>query len=142
MRGWLAAVVAAELAALIVVVGAPAASASGNVSWVAFRTQSRAIACAYVAPELRCDVLARGLRPEPKRPRCQLDWVGLSLRRSEFARPVCAGDTVNNGRSPILRYGMSWRRGDLTCLARRTGLRCRNGVGHGFTLSTRSWKIF
>ena len=127
---------------LLAAAPAGSSSAAGEVSWVAFRTQSRAIACAYLAPELRCDVLGRGLRPEPKRPRCRLDWVGMSLRRSEFARPVCAGDTVNNGRSPILRYGMTWRRNDLVCLARRTGLRCRNGVGHGFTLSTRAWTVF
>lgn len=118
----------------------PAPAAEG-ASWLAFRTQSRAIACAYLAPELRCDVLPRGLRPLPD-VRCQLDWVGLSLRRGDRARPVCAGDTVNNGRSPILRYGMTWRRNDLVCLARPSGLRCTNRGRHGFTLSTRAWRTF
>jgi hypothetical protein len=122
-------------------VPATAAPLAESASWPAFRTESRAIACAYLAPELRCDVLPGGLRPPPEA-RCRVDWVGLSLQRRAGARPVCAGDTVNTGRSPILRYGMTWRRGGLVCVARRSGLRCTNGARHGFTLNTRTWRTF
>jgi hypothetical protein len=111
------------------------------VSWLTFRTPSKRIACAWLAPILRCDVLPT-LRPEPRR-RCELDWTGLQLVSHERARPVCAGDTVNNGRAPVLGYGRTWRRARIICtVTRATGLRCRNRAGHGFTLALRRWSTF
>jgi uncharacterized protein DUF6636 len=133
---------AALLASLAVV---PVAGAQPLVL-VGFRMPSRNIACALepavgAAPAvLRCDILS-GLRPEPRRA-CELDWTGLSLGRTGRARPTCAGDTVDDRRMPILRYGRTWRRGGFACTSRRTGLTCRNRARHGFVLARERWRTF
>lgn len=131
----------ASLAVVCAAAAAPQARPAGSASWLTFRTPSKQIACAWTTPVLRCDVLP-SLRPRP-RGRCQLDWTGLQLTSYERARPVCAGDTVNTGRAPVLRYGQTWRRARITCTVRRsTGLRCRNRAGRGFVLAVRRWDTF
>jgi hypothetical protein len=133
--------VAACVAAGCAAGAAAPAPAAAEVSWLTFRTPSKKIACAWVPTTLRCDVLP-GLRPKP-RGRCELDWTGLQLMSGERARAVCAGDTVNTGRAPVLRYGQTWRRGRITCtVSRAGGLRCRNRSGRGFVLALRSWDTF
>jgi hypothetical protein len=120
---------------------APQTQSAANVSSLTFRTPSKKIACAWAPTILRCDVLP-GLRPKP-RGRCELDWTGLQLVSHERARPVCAGDTVNTGRAPVLRYGQTWRRAGITCtVTRAVGLRCRNRAGRGFVLTIRRWDTF
>lgn len=111
-----------------------------------FRTPSKNIACVYVpragsnSAMLRCDILS-GLRPEP-RARCQLDWTGVWMAPRGRARPTCAGDTANNLRARVLRYGQTWRRGGFTCFSSTSGLRCTNRARHGFLLSRSGWRIF
>ena len=105
-----------------------------------FRTPSGNIGCGHYAGWLRCDVLS-GLRPEPTSA-CELDWTGVSLAATGRARPTCAGDTVYDRRAPILRYGATWRRGGITCVSRRAGLRCSNGARHGFVLARERWRSF
>jgi hypothetical protein len=120
---------------------APETRSADNVAWLTFRTPSKKIACAWVPTTLRCDVLPE-LRPQP-RARCELDWTGLQLSSHERARAVCAGDTVNTGRAPVLRYGQTWRRARITCtVTRAVGLRCRNRAGRGFVLTIRRWDTF
>ena len=118
--------------------GAPAQSPAFEF----FRTPSGNIGCVYVARgrTLRCDILS-GLRPQP-RGRCELDWTGLTIASTGRARPQCAGDTAVDRRSPVVRYGRTWRRGGLTCLSTTSGLRCRNLSGRGFFLSRARWRIF
>jgi hypothetical protein len=130
----------AVAAACAATTAAPAAPAT-DVSSLTFRTPSKRIACAWLAPTLRCDVLPR-LRPQP-RGRCELDWTGLELVSHERARAVCAGDTVNTGRAPVLPFGKTWRRGGIRCtVTRARGLRCRNRAGRGFVLAVRAWDTF
>lgn len=106
-----------------------------------FHTPSGNIGCVFVArgAVLRCDILS-GLRPEP-RGRCELDWTGLTVAATGRARPTCAGDTAVDRRSPVLRYGRTWRRSGIACLSRRTGLRCLNRDGRGFFLSRTRWIV-
>lgn len=123
------------LALVVSLAATPARGASPG-----FRMPSKNVGCLYFAPGLRCDVLS-GLKPEP-RAACELDWTGISLGRTGRARPTCAGDTAFDQRAPILAYGKTWRRDGITCRSQRTGLRCTNRSGHGFTLARASWRVF
>jgi hypothetical protein len=128
---------------LAVLAGALVLAAPGQrPAFEFFRMPSGNIGCAYAArgATLRCDILS-GLRPEP-RGRCELDWTGLTVAATGRARPQCAGDTAVDLRSPVLRYGRTWRRGGITCRSATTGLRCSNRAGHGFFLSRARWRLF
>ena len=131
---------------LVVTAAVAPAAASGPLS--GFRMPSRNIGCLLEPPlpgsggkgVLRCDILS-GLRPEP-RGRCELDWTGISLGVSGRATPTCAGDTAYDRRTPILRYGTTWKRAGIVCRSRRTGLRCTNRIGHRFVLARERWRTF
>jgi hypothetical protein len=133
------------IALAITATAAPAAS-SGPLP--GFRMPSRNIGCLFEPPipgsggkgVLRCDILS-GLKPEPRR-RCELDWTGVAVNAIGRASPTCAGDTAFDRRTPILRYGTTWRRAGIVCRSRRTGLRCTNGRGHGFVLARERWRVF
>ena len=107
-----------------------------------FQLPSRNIGCAYSTRPtvLRCDIRS-GLRPEPRRS-CELDRTRLQLTPTGRARPTCAGDTAILPNAPVLAYGRTWRRGGIVCRSRRTGLRCANRSGHGFTLAREGWRTF
>jgi hypothetical protein len=129
-------------ALVVLAVSAPAVSSTGFAS---FRLPSKRIGCMYGAlpgstPSIRCDVLGDGLHPRPKA-NCQGDWVGLALGAKGRARPVCAGDTAVDPKSPILAYGKTWRRGPITCRSARDGLRCSSKAGHGFFLAREKWSV-
>ena len=116
------------------------AAGSGAAAGPTFQMPSGNIGCIHFGTSLRCDILS-GLRPEPDLA-CLLDWTGLSLGARGRARPTCAGDTAFDRRSPVLRYGTTWRRGGITCVARRAGLRCSNRSGRGFVLAREHWRTF
>ena len=107
-----------------------------------FQLPSRNIGCTYVTNPiyLRCDIRS-GLKPTP-RGKCELDWTGLAIRPTRRAGPTCAGDTALLKNAPVLAYGRTWRRGGIVCRSRRTGLRCTNRTGHGFTLARAGWRVF
>ena len=112
---------------------------------IPFRTPSGNIGCYYTSnrdlrASLRCDIRS-GLKPTPHG-KCELDWTGLAIRPTRRPSPTCAGDTALLPNAPILRYGRTWRRGGIVCRSRRTGLRCSNRSGHGFTLARQAWRIF
>jgi hypothetical protein len=127
---------AAALTLLALALAAPA-----QAVLVQFRTPTSNIGCVYssepgrTGPYLRCDILS-GLKPKPRRPNgCTVDWTfGFQMNRTGRARTVCAGDTAVNTHAKILRYGHKWTAGGFSCTSRRTGLRCRNRSGHGFSL--------
>jgi hypothetical protein len=108
-----------------------------------FRTPSGNIGCLFAFGELRCDI-SSGLTPQPTRYVCPSvsHWAGAVLSAEGAAVPNCAGDTVVDPSSVLLAYGRTWSRGELTCLSRRTGLRCVNAQGGGFTLARAGWTTF
>jgi len=117
---------------------------------LAFRTPSNNIHCQADPPinpgeatVLRCDVMQRD-NPDPPRPKdCEYDW-GIAFYvedRDAPAQRMCAGDTVK-GEAPVLGYGETWSGLGFTCGSQRDGLTCRNGMGHGFTLSRRVQQLF
>ena len=63
-------------------------------------------------------------------------------QRASYLDTACAGDTAVLPNAPVLAYGRTWRRGGIVCRSRRTGLRCTNRSGHGFTLAREAWRIF
>lgn len=132
-------IVAASLMAGLIVVALPATS-QAVVHSRFFQMPSHNIFCADFSGHLRCDV-GTGLSPEPSKP-CQLDWTGLYLDRRGKAGPVCSGDTVRKLGERVLLYGHRWRRDGMMCKSRRSGLRCRNRIGHGFLLSRERWATY
>lgn len=130
--------------AAAVVLGAGAAPAAAKL--VQFRTPSSNIGCvgetARADNVVRCDIATRSWSP-PRRPKgCTLDWgQGLVVERTGRARFVCAGDTALN-RGRFLAYGTRIAVGAIVCTSRRTGLRCVNVQGHGFTLNRLGYRRF
>ena len=104
--------------------------------FMAFRSPSGAIGCAYYMNTLRCDVTG-GVEPLPPRPQsCQLDWgQGFELKPKGRAWVVCAGDTALDPRATVVRYGGSWRRDGIVCASSPDGMRCTNADRHGFLIS-------
>jgi hypothetical protein len=104
---------------------------------------SRNIGCIFSMPSfVRCDVRT-GLRPRPLRPAgCDLDW-GYGLEMTAVSRPTtfCAGDTAL-ATGPILAYSATVRLLGFTCRSQRSGLRCTNRAGHGFSLARERWRRF
>lgn len=127
------------LAALLVASLAPSTGAA-PLGTRKFKMPSRNIHCLLSNGTLRCDIRS-GLNPEPKRD-CDFDWGALSLRVRSRAKPLCISDTIADPDATTLRYGKKWKRRGIVCTSRRTGLRCRNRVDHGFFLSRRDWDRF
>jgi hypothetical protein len=107
-----------------------------------FQTPSGRIGCLFALRQLRCDITS-GLSPAPTRQVCPSvsHWAG-ALLSTKAAVPNCAGDTVVDPSSPVLQYGRTWKRGRVTCISRRTGLRCVNEETGGFTLAQAGWTTF
>ena len=82
---------------------------------------------------IRCDIRS-GLVPEPVVD-CPLDWIGLSLTPGRGAGPMCAGDGGAWEEGPVLAYGQTWSRDEITCLSESSGLTCADGSGNGFELA-------
>jgi len=114
---------------------------------------SRDIGCVYVAKPayprtatgyLACDVDG-GLKPSPPRPKsCEFEWaVGGYMYTHGKAYVGCASNsTFVPSATPVLGYGMTWRGGGFTCVARWISLTCRNRDGHGWFLSRRHSYLF
>jgi hypothetical protein len=105
-----------------------------------FQMPSRNIGCTFGEGVLVCDILS-GLKPEPTKS-CELDWTGMEMEALGPAAPRCAGDTAYDQSAPVLAYGSGWKKGGFTCSSAETGLTCRNGDGHGFTLAREVWSRF
>ncbi len=132
-------------------VRAPGAQATpADPELVGFRMPSGNVYC-MLEPDLpnmpgglRCDI-ADADGPMPPRPDdCDLDW-GRAFVVSEngtSGERICHGDTVRDPRLPALAYGRLWRHGAFTCKSEPTGLTCINPLGHGFSLSRASQRLF
>ena len=68
---------------------------------------------------------------------CALDWgssfaVGLESRKGYLA---CVSDPVASDLGVELGYGQAIRLGGLTRRSEKSGIRCSNPAGHGFSIS-------
>lgn len=115
-------------------------AASSTLNGKAFRFQSGNIACLYDSGKLRCDIYS-GVKPEPAKT-CKFYWKAAMLNSDGKATWLCVIDSIYNAKAPVLKRGQTCHRDGITCAHRFRGLRCHNGVGHGFFLSrsdTRKW---
>jgi hypothetical protein len=102
-----------------------------------FKTPSQNIACgiggdAYGSYAVACTVFSEANASGQK------IWAMRARRKVHVFRSQsnAAFDV------PILRYGQSISRAGVVCTSRKSGLRCRNRSGHGFTLSRESQRLF
>ncbi|WP_354697228.1 DUF6636 domain-containing protein [Paraconexibacter sp. AEG42_29] len=109
-----------------------------------FASPSRNIGCAVGPSYARCDIKTKSWSAPAKPASCEYDYgQGLEVTSAGAGRVVCAGDTALP--PPGLRrlaYGQSVTRGGITCTSRTSGVTCRNGRGHGFTLSAQTYDVF
>jgi hypothetical protein len=132
-------------AALVATLAAPAMAQSGELK--RFITPSRNIGCFGDSTGVRCDIRTTSAKPPKKPANCRLDWgSAYEVNRIGRGHGLCVGDTAlpdPNKREPVLKYGHTIRLGKkLRCTSKRTGLTCRNGAGHGFTLSKTVIRLF
>lgn len=114
---------------------------------VFFQTPSGNIRCTIVSDLggfVRCDM--RQLTPTyTQRPDdCDLDWgtaFGIA-NDGNSGEVICHGDTLFGADAMKLEYGKMLEVGGFECLAEKTGLTCKNALGHGFTLSKARQKVF
>jgi hypothetical protein len=109
-----------------------------------FQSPSGNVACALQGSQVRCDMRRVG-NALPRRPsRCIGDW-GHSFvvtRTGSRGRRICVTDAVGGPDLATIAYGRTWRRGGFACSVRRTGVRCVNGRGHGFSLRIGLQRLF
>jgi hypothetical protein len=67
--------------------------------------------------------------------------IGFLLARTGRAGYGCF-DPSEFDEAVVLGYGKSFRRGGITCTARKTGLTCKNASGRGFTISRSAQRVF
>ena len=139
-----------RLAALFV--AAFAAPAFAQDAPVGFRSPSNNIHCQFVGGDqgsegnsvIRCEIMQIANRAPPRPRDCDLDWgqaFEIAGKAAAGAR-ICHGDTVMEGRLPVLPYGETWQRRGLICTSKPGGVSCVNAKGHGFDLSRSVQRVF
>ena len=109
-----------------------------------FKTPSGNIICVWEGADgLECEILS-GLNPQPSQGGCT--YARVRLRDDRAAEPLCRGDISFAQMSRDaweLQYGESWERGNLSCVADRSGLFCDAAQGSGgFWLSRDGWLTY
>ncbi|APH71126.1 DUF6636 domain-containing protein [Aquibium oceanicum] len=129
-------------ATLILLTAATMFTAPASAERFEFQSPSGNIHCeADDDPEeggVRCDILEVDQQSFTRRPQdCDLDWgQTFFVGAAEAAKLACAGDTIVNPDSQVLKYGERLLIGDyLVCYSETTGLECQNTRGSGFALS-------
>jgi hypothetical protein len=113
----------------------------------AFKTSSGNIVCGLSDVYVGC-VIKSGLKPAPPKKRCNVgDFVSnrVSLEAAGIAAPQsCAGDPVVESEADAkeLAEGSTMVKGEIGCIAFKSGLVCVNGKGRGFFLSRASVRYF
>jgi hypothetical protein len=118
-----------------------------------FRSPTGNIRCAATATVLHCDITRADYRAKLQ-DRCLnpngelgtgVDWHGFEVTRTR-ASIACAGGTWLAGdqhpRYTTLHYGVPWKAGPFTCVVRRAGVTCVDGVSHGVFISRQSYRVF
>lgn len=96
------------------------------------------------AGEVRCDMVTVTNQSFGRKPAdCQGDWGhSFSVGKAGKGYPGCVSDTVVNPGSFTLDYGKAVTLAGITCSSEKTGVTCRNGAGHGFSLAKAGQKVF
>jgi hypothetical protein len=120
------------------------ASPAGAADPGRFRSPSGNISCELQGARLRCDIGTLGATRPPRPSRCLGDWGhAFSITRAgSKGRRICITDSVGGPGARTVSYGDTWRRGGFTCSVRSSGVTCRNGRGHGFSLRIGRQRLF
>jgi hypothetical protein len=133
----------------LVLCGLVATGSAEAASDGAFKTASGNIVCGLSNVDVEC-VIKSGLKPAPPKKRvCNGgDPVSnrVSLLATGIAAPLpCAGDPgplADEADAKELAEGSAMVKGEIGCVAFRSGLVCVNGKGRGFFLSRASARYF
>lgn len=132
----------------LVAAGLLAGTATSASALVHFKSPSGNIGCIGDRTEVRCDIRQSSATPPPRPKTCRFDWgtAYVITPKAKRGRGLCASDTTlpTPGDRSIraIAYGTSIRFGPLKCTSRRTGMTCRNRLGHGFRLSRQVIRLF
>ena len=114
--------------------------------YISFQTPSGNIGCAIWPGkdgELRCDIKELQQSFTAKPDDCEFSWgSAFELKPLGKGQVICFNDTAFNSEAIKLEYGKTLNVGGFRCLSEKTGLTCKNGAGHGFTLSKARQKLF
>ena len=67
----------------------------------------------------------------------------FEVGQSGAGKAICAVDTVLSATDThTIPYGKTWLLGPFSCTSRTSGLTCRNGQGHGLSLSKEKQTLF
>jgi hypothetical protein len=133
--------VSAPLAAIVLVVVAPAAPAK---KLEFFKSPSGNIGCLISGGGVRCDIRNHRWPTPPKPSSCDVDYgFGVQVGKHRRGSYVCAGDTVLDPGADVLGYGERIRAKRFRCASKQKGVRCVNRRnGHGFFLSAQDVRLF
>ena len=111
----------------------------------AFQTPAGNIGCIVFNSTVRCDIKSRTWNPPARPASCpsEVDFgQGIEVGTAA-ARVVCAGDTALNSQAKDLPDGEKASSGSLECTSAGEEITCTNSsTGHGFTMSSSSYKLF
>lgn len=132
------------IATIVIVFAFGLTSATSQGAPRGFKSPSNNIHCQYFDGELRCDIAQVSSAIPPKPRDCELDWgqAFAVTANSRSGQRLCHGDTALDDSLPTLPYGSSWRQGGITCTSEQSGVTCANALGHGFSLSRGSQRLF
>jgi hypothetical protein len=133
----------------LVACGLAVAGSAQAASEGAFKTSSGNIVCGLSDVLVEC-VVKSGLKPAPAKKRvCNGgDPVSnrVNLSATGIAEPLtCAGDPgplADEADAKELAYGSAMVKGEIACVAFKSGLVCVNSKGRGFFLSRASARYF
>jgi Family of unknown function (DUF6636) len=107
-----------------------------------FMTPSKKIGCGFFRDPttLRCDTNYETSFSRSGHKCTEGDYGhAFQVDASGAGKAICAGDTVMSATEQhTIPYGKTWRLGPFSCSAETSGLTCRSGGGHGFSLSVQS----
>jgi hypothetical protein len=110
-----------------------------------FQADGGNIGCVASGRTMRCDIRKRSWSPPARPSSCpkEVDFgQGIEVGTSN-AQFVCAGDTALNPSAPSLVSGQATEGAGVVCTAVATLITCTNqSTGHGFTMSSASYKLF
>ncbi len=126
-----------------------------------FSAPSKNINCVYDRnddnkgqPYLRCDIgqFTPSLTVVPQQSAEEIEVMGKCTlpkmrafvigKNAPTTSTYCPTDAPIGERQTVIPYGSTWQYDGFTCISETSGMTCRNNLGHGFSLSRASQKLF
>jgi len=126
-----------------------------------FSAPSKNINCVYDRndynngqPYVRCDIgqFTPSLTVVPPQSAEEIEVMGKCTlpkmrafvigKNAQASSTYCPTDAPIGERQTVIPYSNSWQYDGFTCISETSGMTCRNNLGHGFSLSRASQKLF